>query len=252
MLKPWELKADDARQADSLHTFIIFCEDEVSEYHYFKWFETALIKVNVVPKQKSMLTNINKALTYCTKNGLMSFDGDKHTLDIDGLEVWCVYDRDAEKEGKDLEEGNSEFNLSVSAAEKNDINLAWSNDAFELWVLLHLMEVDPDIEETKGRKYYYDQLTDYLRKHPNPNADLVKALAHQTFSYKKDMKHRDNFINIVRAEILPFTMLAIERAKKLHYRVIHEVNHYDKRPCTLVYLLVSSLLDKGKKPIPAA
>ncbi len=252
MIKPWELKADDAREADSLYTFIIFCEDEVSEYHYFKWFETSLIKVNVIPKQKSMLSNITKALTYCTSNGLMSFSNDTHTLDIDGIEVWCVYDRDAESGGRQLDEGNSEFNLSVSTAAKNDINVAWSNDAFELWVLLHLMEIDPKIEDTKKRKHYYDQLTDYLRKHPNPNADLVKALAHHTFSYKKDMKHRDNFINIVRAEILPLTMVAIERAKKLSEVVKDEINHYDKRPCTLVHLLVSNLLDKGKKDIPTA
>lgn len=250
MTKPWDLKADDAREANSLYTFIIFCEDEVSEYHYFKWFETALIKVNVVPKQKSMLANINKALVYCTKNGLMSYGNDRYTLEDEGLEVWCVYDRDVEKEGSQLDEGNNEFNLSVATAVNNDISLAWSNDAFELWVLLHLMDLDPTVEETKTRKYYYEQLTEYLRKHPNPNEDLKKALAHPTFGYKKDMKHRDNFINIIRSEILPLTMIAIERAKKLHELVRDKANHYDKRPCTLVYLLVSNLLDRGKKNIP--
>jgi hypothetical protein len=44
--KPWEIKVDDTRELNNLYTFIIFCEDEVSEYIYFKWFETSLIKIN--------------------------------------------------------------------------------------------------------------------------------------------------------------------------------------------------------------
>ena len=50
--KPWEIKVDDTRELNNLYTFIIFCEDEVSEYIYFKWFETSLIKINIINKQK--------------------------------------------------------------------------------------------------------------------------------------------------------------------------------------------------------
>lgn len=37
MTNPWEIKQTDERTADSLTTFIIFCEDEVSEPIYFKF-----------------------------------------------------------------------------------------------------------------------------------------------------------------------------------------------------------------------
>ena len=52
MEEPWNLKEDDSRTADSLPTFVIFCEDEVSESTYLKYFETSLIKVNLIERQK--------------------------------------------------------------------------------------------------------------------------------------------------------------------------------------------------------
>ena len=43
MDEPWNIKKEDTRQADSKPNFIIFCEDEVSEPIYFKYFETEKI-----------------------------------------------------------------------------------------------------------------------------------------------------------------------------------------------------------------
>lgn len=250
MSNAWDLKADDKRTSDSLYTFVIFCEDEISEYHYFKWFETPLIKVNVIRKQKSMLTNIKKAITYCTENGILVYKNNSYKLELDGIEIWCVYDRDTEKNPHEIAENDNEFNLSISLAEQSDINVAWSNDAFELWISLHLMEINPAIEDTQSRNYYYEMLTEYFKNKPNPNNDLTKALAHASFSYKKDLKSKDNFINIVRSEILPNTTIAINRSTELHEIHKDKTNYYEKRPCTLIHKLVINLLDKGKQQIP--
>lgn len=250
MSNAWDLKVDDKRTADSLFTFIIFCEDEISEYYYFKWFETPLIKVNVIRKQKSMLTNIKKAITFCTENGIMFFKDNKYKLEEEGIEIWCVYDRDIESNPAEVVEKDNEFNLSISLAEQSDINVAWSNDAFELWILLHLMEVNPAIEDTKRRVYYYDALTDYFKNKANPNSDLTKAIAHASFGYKKDLKSKTNFINIVRNEILPNTLIAIERSLALFEVHKTKTNHFEKKPCTSIHILVISLLDKGKQQLP--
>ena len=250
MSNAWDLKVDDKRTADSLFTFIIFCEDEISEYYYFKWFETSLIKVNVVRKQKSMLTNLRKAITFCTENGILINNGANYKLGEEGIELWCVYDRDVENNLAEIAEKDNEFNLSISLGEQNDINVAWSNDAFELWILLHLMDIDPNIDDTKKRVYYYDSLTDYFKNKNNPNTDLAKAISHASFSYKKDLKSKNNFINIVRNEILPNTQMAIERSIALFEIHKTKVNHYDKKPCTTIHNLVINLLDKGKQEIP--
>lgn len=250
MSNAWDLKVDDSRTSDSLYTFVIFCEDEISEYHYFKWFETELIKVNIIRKQKSMLTNVKKAITYCTDNGILMYDGVKYSTENNGIEIWCVYDRDIEGNPSEIAENNNEFNLSIDLAAQNSINVAWSNDAFELWILLHIMEVDHNIEESKKRTYYYDNLTEYFRNKQNPNVDLIKVLSHASYSYKKDLKSKDNFINIVRSEILQHTNIAIERSKSLVESHQSTVNFYEKKPCTLVHNLVIKLLEKGGKEIP--
>lgn len=250
MNKPWDIKPNDIRQADELYTFIIFCEDEVSEYHYFKWFETSLIKVNVINKQKSMLSNITKAVAYCQQHGILSFANGKYSNENDGIEIWCVFDRDKETDPQVAAEKNIEFNISIKTANDNDINVAWSNDAFELWVLLHLMEVDHNNPATAERIYYYEQLTNYFKAHPNPNDDLLKCLQYRNFNYKEGLKNRTNFVNIVRSEILPLTNIAIARSKSLALAHAGKENHFDKKPCTLVHILVEALLEKGKKVIP--
>ena len=197
-----------------------------------------------------MLTNIKKAITYCTENGILVNKGNKYELEIEGIEIWCVYDRDVEKNPQEIAENDNEFNLSISLAEQSDINVAWSNDAFELWVFLHLMEINPAIEEAQRRTYYYEKLTEYFKNKPNPNNDLTKALAHASFGYKKDLKSKDNFLNIVRSEILPNTRIAISRSKELFEVHKTKTNYYEKKPCTLVHALVENLLDKGKQQIP--
>ena len=250
MSNAWDLKVDDSRTSDSLYTFIIFCEDEISEYYYFKWFETDLIKVNVIRKQKSMLTNVKKAITYCTENEILMYDGIRYTTENNGIEIWCVYDRDIEKTPAEIAENDNEFNLSIDLAVQNSINVAWSNDSFELWVLLHVMEIDLANEDSKKRTYYYDNLTEYFKKKQYPNAHLLKVLSHGSYSYKKDLKSKDNFINIVRSEILPYTNIAITRAKTLVQSHTPTVNFYDKKPCTLVHTLVINLLEKGEKQLP--
>ncbi len=250
MSKAWDLKVDDKRSANSLFTFIIFCEDEISEYFYFKWFETSLIKVNVIRNQKSMLTNLRKAITFCTQHGILVNRGTNYKLEVEGIELWCVYDRDIENNLSEISEKDNEFNLSISLGEQNDFNVAWSNDAFELWILLHLMDIDTNIEDTKKRIFYYEALTDYFKNKENPNSDLAKAITHNSFSYKKDLKSKNNFINIVRSEILPNTHAAIERSKALFDIHKAKVNHFEKKPCTTVHNLVINLLDKGKQKIP--
>lgn len=248
--KPWEIKVDDTRELNNLYTFIIFCEDEVSEYIYFKWFETSLIKINIINKQKSMMSNVVKAINYCQNNQFLIQEDGKYIIEAEGIEVWCVYDRDLETDTNLVQEKNIEFNLSISTAISTGINVAWSNDAFELWILLHFSEVNPLNILTAERKYYYDQLTEIFKNLPNPNIDLQKALVHASFNYKKDLKQKNNFKDIVRPIILPKTNIAIQRAKALVEHHLHEQNHYDKKPCTLVYKLIERIIEKGGKEIP--
>ena len=140
------------------------------------------------------------------------------------------------------------FNIASSTAELHKINLAWSNDSFELWILLHLTEV-LEIEKFLHRDDYYNFLEDYFEKKENKSERLERILSHTTFSYKRDMKKRKNFIEVVRKEIVPNTFTAIDRSKNL-LKIHEEKNDLSEWcPCTLVHNLVERLIAVGGKEI---
>ena len=65
MSDPWELKKDDTRHSDTLPTFIIFCEDTVSEPIYFKFFETPKTELENL---KDSWSRINDAISETSGN----------------------------------------------------------------------------------------------------------------------------------------------------------------------------------------
>lgn len=64
-------------------------------------------------------------------------------------EVWVVFDKD----------DNSDFNEAIQLADKNGIKVAWSNESFELWILLHFL----DLKTTISREDYIKRLNSYFK-----------------------------------------------------------------------------------------
>lgn len=240
MNNPWDIKESDKREADSIPTFIIFCEDRVSEPIYLRYFGTEKIKINLITEQKSMMENVLKAIHHCKINELFE----------EGVQVWCVYDRDKGGDAERISFENTVFDTSISTANSYGIKVAWSNDAFELWVLLHFEDVDVADISTKERITYYDRLTEIFKGIKAPNDDLIKVLKRTDFYYKTHLKSEENFRNIVRSEIIPKTKDAIARAKLLenHFNKTSLPNH-EKAPCTMMHHLLEELLRLGEKEI---
>ncbi len=63
-------------------------------------------------------------------------------------EVWCVFDRDV----------HAHFDTACQTARDNDLNLAYSNPCFELWLLLHFRESPGD----QHRHHVQRTLRDFL------------------------------------------------------------------------------------------
>lgn len=66
-------------------------------------------------------------------------------------QVWCVFDKDDCK----LED----FNAAMDIADRNKFKVAYSNNAFELWYLLHFQYFDTAI----SRKDYMSKLSKHLK-----------------------------------------------------------------------------------------
>ena len=101
-------------------TFLIVCEGQTEE-HYFKYFNGPAITIKAIGLGCS-----NNTLIDCTI-GLM--EGEEFD------QVWCVYDLDYSPDKGPSQ--NSDFDNSIDRGKANGINIAYSNDVFELWFLLH-------------------------------------------------------------------------------------------------------------------
>ncbi|WP_108425462.1 RloB family protein [Flagellimonas amoyensis] len=243
MEEPWKIKESDERKEDMLKTYIIFCEDSVSEPVYFKYFETKKIKVNLVPNQKSSMHNVLKAVAHCRAQGMIDEnEGDDWSLTEDA-NVWCVFDRDKNSNGADNESGNIEFDEAIAHAKRRGIKVAWSNDSFELWVLLHFEEVQITDENVCHRLSYYDRLTEVFRNIDNPGDKLERARVHETFNYKSSLKSENNFRYVVRPKMIPNTEDAIARAKLLEEQFNNEkLRSHERCPLTLIHHLLEDIL----------
>ena len=180
------------------------------------------------------MENVFSAIKYCKQK--KAFDKE--------IKVWCVFDRDFNGNPGILDKAEISFDESTHTAKRNNIKVAWSNDSFELWILLHYEDVDP--KEPLLRNEYYERLTEILKEDTKINSDFCVPIVKGTFNYYDDIKSLSPFKN----HILPILKdetrrtAAIERAEKLEN---HHTTHTDKPhemcPCTMVYHLVKELLD---------
>jgi hypothetical protein len=111
------------KRGETRKRFLIVCEGKQTEPNYFTGFQNELRTIafmQIEGKSMVSLSLVKEA---------------KRLKDEDGEydEVWCVLDRDFKSENNNQQN----FNAAIELANRNQINLAVSNDAFELWFLLH-------------------------------------------------------------------------------------------------------------------
>ncbi len=116
-----EKKSKKSKKRDLVTYFLIVCEGEKTEPNYFKSFPKQVGKVVYDIEFEgggiSTIKVVEKAIEL-RDNSKVKYD-----------RVWAVFDRDSFK-------ANS-FNSAIQKAKASKINCAWSNEAFELWYLLH-------------------------------------------------------------------------------------------------------------------
>ena len=103
--------------------FLIVCEGKKTEPNYFEKF----------PVPKSVVVKIHRGAgvhVSVVREAIARRNDAGEEYD----QVWCVFDRDKQP---DNPKNAQNFNEALRLAAQEDINVAYSNDAFELWYLLH-------------------------------------------------------------------------------------------------------------------
>ncbi|WP_345374278.1 RloB family protein [Algivirga pacifica] len=135
--------------------FLIVCEDKNTEPAYFNGFAQAFppdtLYLRAVGTGRDPLGVVQKAITYKQE---LQYEA-KREIDF----VWVVFDKD------DADINTSKrvrFEKALKIAKEEKMHIAYSNEVFELWLLLHFMDLPA--EEPIPRKWIYGQLQEEVRK----------------------------------------------------------------------------------------
>lgn len=196
---------------------LIVCEGEKTEPNYFKSFNKRNNGVFVVDLDFAG-GGIN---TIQVVDEAIRLKGKSEKKDQPYDIVWAVFDRDSFKADK--------FNAAIAKANAHGVKCAWSNEAFELWYLLHFEYRNTPM----SRKDYQGR----IEQHINASPLFKKKKAYQ---YKKnDKAHYDEMCKYGNINN------ALDNAEKLD-ALYDNTRYATHNPRTLVYKLVCQLLGRDK------
>lgn len=135
--------------------FLIVCEGEKTEPNYFRSFRVPKVVLDVEGTGFSTTSVVEEAMRLREEG---EYD-----------QTWCVFDKDSFEP--------QDFNQAIKIAKKENIGIAYSNESFELWYLLHFHYYDTGIT----RKQYIKKLSKLLKAPyvKNSNEMFEKLYAQQ-------------------------------------------------------------------------
>ena len=146
-----------ARRSDRQETiqrFLIVCEGEKTEPSYLGSFRGPALVLDIRGFGINPRKLVDKALE-------LGEEGEYE-------QVWCVFDRD------DCDVGD--FNSALDRARSQEINVAYSNQAFELWYMLHYDFHNTAIPRQDYRRKLSKSLGREYRKNDPNMYDLLSSL----------------------------------------------------------------------------
>lgn len=210
--KRFSHKKSNPKPREIVIHFLIVCEGEKTEPNYFKAFPKKIGKVIYDIEFEgggiSTIKVVEKAIELRDKS-IQKYDS-----------VWAVFDRDSFK--------SESFNNAIKKAEANDIKCAWSNEAFELWYLLH----------------FHNRVTAMCRD--EYEMAIEKVINEKLGKKKKKFKYAKNDPNMFSLlQEIGNQNLAIKWAEELE-KANNDKNYANHNPSTTAYKLVEELIGESE------
>jgi len=189
-------------------TILIVCEGENTEPSYFKKFKLTSATVKAVGEGFNTVSLVNRAIEMNRKG---FYD-----------QVWCVFDKDAFSA--------EDFNNAIVMAEANGFGVAYSNQAFEYWLILHF-------EDHQGGNMNRADYNKTINRYINTlgavyDGDGSKIVSEDFFDILNGIE-----VNGKKSRM----EIAMERAKKIYGRLSH-TSPAAEESSTTVFKLVEEIL----------
>jgi hypothetical protein len=164
--------------------FLIVCEGSKTEPNYFKKFSgksgNVIFEIDCEGKGYNTLKVVDEALKIKDKNP------NKYNR------IWVVFDKDSFPE--------RDFNSAIQKAKANNIGCAWSNEAFELWYLLHFQYRNTPMSREDYKKAIENELNKHISdfayaKNSTEMYDILQNYGDQAQAIKNAEKLSEQYDN---------------------------------------------------------
>ncbi len=227
-----ELKRKTATKVQ-IPDIIIACEDEASAPTYFKTLVKQLKKLRkITPDSFVIARHTNTHPTGILEDLVQHRCGFSGKTYKNFQHKWIVIDRDKERVnggGHTAED----FNSALIKAKHLNVKVAYSNDAFELWYLLHFTYRETAILRDELLKQVIEKLKEC---NTSQYTKLDKETIKQAY-----------FTELIFTELQPFQETAINNANKLMSTYAETHNPENDNPSTTVHKLVELLCSMWDK-----
>lgn len=198
---------------------LITCEGKNTEKDYFDKFRNPTLTLEVIGEGDNTISLVKKTIAKVKEKEKGYY-----------AEVWCVFDADPKPDNPSQLKN---FNEAIFLAKRNNVNVAYSHQAFEYWLLLHFNNHQGG---KMDRNLYKRSLNAYLKefglKYDDSSDARGKSISDDLFTvlmaFEKNGKRR--------------ICLAIERAEKIYKNLESYTNPAINESSTSVFMLVKRLL----------
>ena len=215
-----QLKRNAKKTKEYKNSILIVCEGEQTEKNYFESFPVPNIIVATIGTGMNTESLVDEAI-----EKWIDFSKENKFYE----KLWCVFDRDSfcqksydgafKKVIYEEKKLNRKYKRRVGR--KINISIAYSNEAFELWYLLHFDYIDSSLSRSEYKRMLTERMKKKYKKNDPSIYQFFENLSKTTDGQKGQL-------------------FAINNAKKLRDNIPNGLKH-NYNPSTKVDLLVEEL-----------
>ncbi|WMJ74947.1 RloB family protein [Cytophagaceae bacterium ABcell3] len=201
-------------------TILIVCEGKNTEPSYFEKFKLTSATIRAIGEGYNTVSLVERAKELSER-----IENDSSTRKYD--QVWCVFDADPKADNSKQAES---FNKAIKLAEKYGFGVAYSNQAFEYWIILHFEDHQGGAFNRSG---YNDKINKLLKPYKVKfEGEGSKIITDSIFELLEGVDEKTQ---------KPRVKLAIERARR-NYDLFDHTNPAKEESSTTVFKLIEEIL----------